>query len=224
MNHFKVLFGVLLVFALMVLPASAATITINSGDGIGETMDVSHLGWVGVNPVVLNSIPGPWGSLPGASWVSYAQTGLNGIVAPNTNDVNSPTAVLYESFFLPYGDNEGSITVGADDTASVYLVNAMNPLGLLLWAANWVQDSTCAAGPIACEQPEFKTLLLNNTQLVQGNNTIKVNLYQRAGYSFGGIVSGEIESVPEPTTMALMGIGLLALGGVFHRRRQQNNQ
>lgn len=211
----------LLVFVAM--PASAATIGFQSGDGVGETIDVPHLGIVAGTPVVLSSIPGPWGSLPGASWVSYAQTGLNGIVAPNTNDVNSPTAILYESFFLPYGNNEGSVTVGADDTAAVFLINAMNPSGLLLWAANWVQDSTCAAGPIACEQPEFKTLLLGNTQLVQGNNTIKVNLYQRANYSFGGIVSGEIESVPEPATYLtiLLGIGLVGLAQWRRRRSSE---
>lgn len=216
----KLILVFLFVFAIS---ASASIIDVNTGDGVGESIYTTHLNTTTV-PVVLNSIPGVWGTLPGASWVSYDQTGLNGIVAPNTNDVNSPTAILYETFFLPYGDNEGSVTVGADDTAAVYLINASNPgVGLLLWAANWVQDATCAAGPIACEQPEFKTLSLNNLQLVQGQNTLAVHLFQREGYSFGGIVSGSIESVPEPATLLLTGFGLM-LAGALHRRRSSSSK
>lgn len=215
-----------LVFLLVVftfaISASASTIAFQSGDGVGESVDVPHLAIVGGPTVVLSSVPAVWGTLPGASWVSYDQTGLNGIVAPNTNDVNSPTTIFHEDLFLPYGNNTGSATFGADDTMAVYIINSLYPGGYMLKAANWVQDATCAAGPIACEQAEFLTIDLT-PYLAQGNNKLDLWGYQKAGYSSGALWKGSIESVPEPGTVALVGFGLLA-AGIFHRRRSPSSK
>lgn len=216
----KILLVFLVVFAF-VLSVSASTIAFQSGDGVGESVDVPHLAIAGGPTVVLSSVPAVWGNLPVGDWVSYAQTGLNGIVAPDTNNVNSPTATFYEQFVLPYGNNTGSAIFGADDTMAVYIINSLHPGGYMLKAANWTQDATCAAGPIACEQAEFQTISLTG-HLAQGNNKLVLWTYQRAGYSFGAVWEGSVESVPEPATFALMGLGLLAVG-LVHRRRQSKN-
>ncbi|MFA7216362.1 MAG: hypothetical protein WC095_00005, partial [Candidatus Paceibacterota bacterium] len=96
-NFSKILSLFLVIFALSV-PALPATISFQSGDGVGESVDVPHLSLVGAPTVVLSSVPAVWGTLPLGDWVSYAQTGLNGIVAPDTSSVSSPTATFYEQF------------------------------------------------------------------------------------------------------------------------------
>lgn len=215
MNHFKVLFGVLLVALMMTLPASATTISFQSGDGVGEEVLVPPA-VVPQSTVLITPHPA-WGTMPAGDWVSFDQTGYQGIVVANTNNVNNPTAIFYEEFYLPYGDNSGSATFGADDTMAVYIMNSLFPVWQLLKAANWVQDGACADGPIACEQAEFETINLT-PYLAQGTNTIAMFTYQRGSGPFGAVWEGTVESVPEPTTFALMGLGLLALGA-FHRRR-----
>jgi len=164
---------VLFAFTL-VLSASATTIDFQSGDGSGE--------WVVVPPsitqqptVVITPHPA-WDTMVDGKWVSFDQTGYNGSVVSNTTDVNSPTAVFYEEFYLPYAINSGSATFGADDTMAVYIFNVLNPTGALLKAANWVQDGACADGPIACEPGEFEVINLT-PYLSQGTNILAMKTY-----------------------------------------------
>lgn len=220
MNHFKVLFGVLLVFALMALPASATTIVeVNSGsEGVNEWITVPSM--AGNQPVVVVTPHPAWDAslLPDTQWVSYTNSGYNGQVLPNTTVGGMPTFTYYVQFYLPYEVNSGTVTLGADDTADLWLN------GVQIYAANPVQDNACADGPVACEPGEFITL--NIAGMAMGWNYIHSNVFQIAGGPTSVTLEATVESspVPEPTTFALMGIGLLALGGTFHRRRQQNNQ
>lgn len=196
-----------IIIALSVV-ASAATMTIGfqSGDGTAT----SNTGNVFVIP------PHPaWGSIPGAQWVSaYAGTGYGGgVVMPNSSV--TPVMSFTQAFTLPYMVNGGVVTVGADDTASVWLN------GTELKTPNFVLDNACSAGPIACEVGEFMTLNLT-PYLIQGVNTLRIDVYQLGGDVTGTNWAGGATSsgaVPEPKTYALMGAGLAGLAFLRGRRK-----
>lgn len=182
--------------------ASGTVIPFGS-DMLSETNNVT-----GTN-VVINAHP-LWGSLPPYSWISYANTGSPGTASPpNTSIPGTPTAIFTE--FLPAWTGAFNVTVFADDTADVYLFDNANPAGLLLKAANPVQDSACAAGPIGCEADESWT---SGCVPVDFSSPayIEIRTYQRGGGPFGVLYGGEAQVVPEPGTYVWLGAGLQGLG------------
>lgn len=194
----------ILAITILVSPAVAATVTFASGDGSA----VSSTG------NVYNITPHPvWGGIPGAQWVSaYPNTGYGeGNVLPNWTS-GPPTMTFTQEFLLPGPVNSGSATFGADDTMGVWLN------GNLLKAPNMTQDSACADGPIACEPGELLTIILT-PHLQQGNNVLEMQVYQLWGDVSGAIWAGSAHSVPEPTTFALMGLGLLGFGVIRRHKR-----
>jgi hypothetical protein len=198
-NQIVRLLAVASLFAL----ACSATIIPFGSDLINEGNSVT-----GTN-VVINAHPA-WGSLPGYSWVSYADTGSPGSVSPpNASIPGTPTAVFYE--YLPAMTGSMSVTVFADDTADVYLFDAANPTGLLLKAANPVQDGACAAGPIGCEPKEGWSSGWVPVD-PSGPAWLEIHAYQRGGGPFGVLYGGEAQVVPEPGTYLLLGAGLIGMG------------
>ncbi len=109
------------------------------------------------------------------------------------------------------------MTVFADDTADVYLFDGANPSGLLLKAANPVQDNACAAGPIGCQPNESWTSGLVPVDFTSPAY-LEIRAYQRGGGPFGVLYGGEAHLVPEPGTYILLGAGLVVLG-LLRRRR-----
>jgi hypothetical protein len=57
--------------------------------------------------------------------------------------------------------------------------------------------------------------------LPQGNSLVSQVVNGQAGSTFGDISSGEILAAPEPATIALIGSGLLAIGGVLKRHKRK---
>lgn len=198
------------ILALLILasPAVAATVTFASGDG-SATSNTGNIYTINPHPV--------WGGIPGAQWVSaYPNTGYGqGNVLPNWTS-GPATMTFTQQFYLPGSINFGSATFGADDTMGVWLN------GNLLKGPNMTQDSACADGPIACEPGELLTIILT-PHLQQGNNVLEMQVNQLWGDVSGGIWSANITSVPEPSTIALMGLGLLGLGYVRHKRATRRN-
>ena len=159
-----------------------------------------------------------WASLPPYQWISYAATGQPGSVSPPNTNLSSPTAVFYE--YLPLGTNAINFTVFADDTAAVYLIDGANPGGVLLQAANPVQDAACAAGAIGCQPNEGWT---SGWIPVDPSSAaiLQFNVYQRGGGPFGLLYGGEANVVPEPATYALVAASLTTLFAM--RRRHRNS-
>ena len=208
----------IIVFAVLAglgLPSARATvIPLNSGDGIGE---LNNLG-----PNVLINVHPVWKQNDAGKWVSYADTGEpRTITTPDTPlpitlpDPNPPSAIFYEAFVLPYGNNTGHVDIWADDTARVYLDQ------VLLIDANPIQGSACTAGPIGCTPGNAGSFDLTALHLSAGPHTLTLEAYQRGGSPFGVMYQGAITSTaPEPVTLALIGAGLLGLGLI--RRRKQS--
>jgi hypothetical protein len=188
--------------------ASAAPLVFFGSDGgagetnsLGDTIAISkHPGWA--NPY------------DGTSWVSYGNTGDPGspgyFVPPNGTVVS-----FYDSFFLPSAtDVTGWLRVMADDSTGVY-VNGT----LLMPEASQVGNTygTCSDKPIGCL--DSTAVVLNITPLLQqGNNNLLFNVAQRHGSSLGLNYFGEVNQVPEPASMMLIGTGLLGIAARARKR------
>jgi hypothetical protein len=188
--------------------ASAAPLVFFGSDGgAGET---NNLG----DTIAISQHPGWANPYDGTSWVSYGVTGNPSApgytVAPNGTVIN-----FYDSFFLPSTtDVAGWLRVMADDSAGVY-VNGT----LLLPEASQGGNTyaTCSDKPIGCL--DSTAVVLNITPLLQqGNNDLLFSVAQRAGSSLGLNYFGEVNQVPEPASMMLIGTGLIGIAARARKR------
>ena len=152
----------------------------------------------------------------GAVWVSNADTGQGGsLFQPKvlTSGGNADLDVIFkitESFTIT-SSGHIDFTVWADDTARIFFD------GGLLINPNF-NTGTCAAGVISCQPDMFFNFSRN---IAAGTHSIDIDTYQTGSNlttitnPFGVLYSGEV-TVPEPTTLLLMGMGLAGLG--FLRR------
>jgi hypothetical protein len=159
-----------------------------------------------------------WASLAPWQWISYANTGVGpgAVSPPNTNANKGPTASFFE--LLPNTAYFVRLTVFADDTAAVYLIDQDNPSGRLLAPANWRSDGACAAGPIGCQPGEG--LLLEFAVNRFGPALLRFDVFQRGNGPFGLLYGGSVDVVhmPEEATVALVAAGLAWL---WWRQRKQ---
>ena len=185
-----------------------------------------HRRWQGNNPLGA-----------GAAWVAYDDTGWNGtVVAPFAGSAQNPTGQsvimsVFENFSLGILGGSLSLSVGADDTAGVWLD------GVSLFSPTFTQNNltACASGPIGCEvgaQQEFFEALGG------GDHVIRIDAYQ-VGFAetnnpFGVLYSGDIidngdglngelvdvAPMPEPSAALLFACGAVVLRWGVGQRRQ----
>lgn len=198
------------------LVVSAATISIASTGGAPATQfnnspDNIPAPYANAETVAVSPNPGWAAALPGSQWVSFYQTGIPlSYIVPDDVTVTFTHLFFLDEFFSA----TGSVTVRADDSTSVWLN------GHLLFAEA-SQDgngySSCSDSPIGCLPATQKTLDLTG-YLLPGENALQFGVSQRKGSSYGLNYAGVVTTAtPEPSTFALLGLGLL--GGALLSRR-----
>jgi hypothetical protein len=175
--------------------------------------------WNSITGANVSIQPHPmWASLAPYQWISYANTGAGpgAVSPPNANSQKGPTATFYEQ--LPQGARFVRLTVFADDTAAVYLIDHDNPGGLLLAPANWKLGGACAHGPIGCEPGEGMLLEFYVSRF--GPALLRFDVFQRGRGPFGLLYAGQADLVhsAEAAPLLLVGTGLVWM--LWRRRRR----
>lgn len=210
------------VFAITCAPLEAAPISFYSGDGGdlvtgGGVVDgaavsiLSHPAWGDVSQLA--------GLAAGtAEWISFENSGFDGIVVQNADSrsLGDETAKFTRTFDFG-SETTMRLWVLADDTA---IVRLLGPDGYVntLFTAYPGQIDPCAPGGtgagLGCVQNDMGIVTVSG--LAAGHYTLEVNVFQTNGWVFGTQYAGTVESVPEPASLLLLGVGL---GAVAIRQR-----
>jgi hypothetical protein len=204
--------------ALTAGSAHAAPVAFWTGDG-GDVVAPGAVTILTPHPL-WGDVSDDAGLAPGtAKWVSYANTGIGGSVAPNaaSRTRGSETMLLSRNFVFT-APTALKLWILTDDTAAVDLVGP-GPVTQVLFNPFPGQIDPCAPGgtgvPIGCVERDMGVASL---LVGPGSYTLNVYSFQTNHDVFGTQYAGTYDVVPEPGSMVLLGTGLLGLASGARRR------
>ena len=219
--------------------ASASTITINSGGSATGPYTNGTLEFLGYNATSGTTYPGSltystvvdgsafaastatqnispgsvWaGPLGSSSWVSFANTGPGASVPQDGDYVYETT---FDTTSLGSGPLAGSLDILADDTVSVFL-NGTGAANEIETAGGIGTDNDCSTGAPSCTGTGGNTYSFSG--LTNGVNTLYFVVEQTGAYSEGVDFTVTASQVPEPSSLLMLGTGLVGSAGALFRR------
>lgn len=209
----------LLFLVAATLSADAATIQFFSSSTTADSTEKNSLG----NNVVIAKNPAWNDPIAGSQWISFGNTGdpsVPGFTAP----ANGTVVSFFQNFVLTASDlfTNGTVSLYADDSSSVIL-NGVT----LLSEASAVNNTYATCSDTKPNCVSLTTVVLPSANLVVGTNTLRFDVAQRAGSSFGLDYAGSAgattlppatSNAPEPSTWAFMASGVVALGASLRKR------
>jgi hypothetical protein len=183
--------------------SNTAITTAASSQGTMWTYNLTPAaGWV---PAITNGIYG-------SSWVAESNSG-------GGYGGGDPTDGYYEytsTFSAVGGTYNGTIDLAADDTAAIWI----NGTRLVNYGDSGQDDGVCTNGQPNCQSIDYITV--SGLVLNSGTNIITIVDDQVYGGPDGVDFQGDLTKTPEPSSLLLMGSGLLGLAMVAFRKAKAN--
>jgi hypothetical protein len=221
----KSMFLLPIVFVLFTAAVWADPILIMSNGGPNQTNNSVSLGLANASSAttVIDKHPAWADPFTGSEWVSFAVPGTTTANPwdPTWFEVPNNTVVsFFHTFELPdAAAYAGSLSIMADDSVAVFLNGQL----LLPEAPGWDSGNTyliCSDFGAGC--------LVNTAAMVDlspflrsGLNTLQFDVAQRNNNAFGLDYAGSVAPVPEPSSLLLLGAGVVGLMGVVRRRARR---